>query len=242
MQNYLNPTLRLLKVMITTNLAASVGGVTWAILDYRHERKWSALGFCCGMVCGLVSITPASGYVTPSSSILFGIVGTVACNVSMSFKHLLKIDDAFDVFVIHGIGGITGNLLTAIFAQKSVAAVDGQIIDGGWLDGNWKQMGIQAIDSVVGFGYSFVVTGVILFIINKIPGLALRVDEEIEKSGLDSAEMGFSMYEHIKEALNATTCVRPSGDSTVTLTKEQFRIIEESNTETIDANGSSIRL
>lgn len=212
--------------MITTNMSASVGGITWAILDYRHERKWSALGFCCGMVCGLVAITPASGYVSPSSSILFGIVGAVVCNFSMSFKHLLKIDDAFDVFVIHGLGGIAGNLLTGIFAQKSIAEVDGQIIDGGWLDGNWKQIGIQAIDTLAGFCYAFVVTTIILFIINKIPGLSLRVDKEIEQSGLDKAELGFSMYEHVKEALT-TSCVLANGESTLTLTKEHFKSIED---------------
>lgn len=205
--------------MITTNMSAAVGGITWAILDYRHDRKWSALGFCCGMISGLVAVTPASGYITPSTSILFGCVGALVCNFSMSFKHLLKIDDAFDVFVIHGVGGIAGNLLTGIFADKSVAAVDGQIIDGGWLDGNWKQFGIQALDTFVGFFYSLVVTTIILFVINKIPGLSLRVDKEIEQIGLDKAELGFSMYEHVKEALG-TVCVLPNGDSTLTLTKE----------------------
>lgn len=210
--------------MITTNMSAAVGGITWTILDYRHDKKWSALGFCCGMVSGLVAVTPASGYVTPSSSIVFGFAGAAACNFSMSFKHLLKIDDAFDVFVIHGVGGILGNLLTGIFADKSVAAVDGQIIEGGWLDGNWKQMGIQAIDSVVGFGYAFVVTTIILFVINKIPGLSLRVDSETEEIGLDNAELGFSMYEHVKEALG-TVCVLPTNISTSTLalTKENSK-------------------
>lgn len=204
--------------MITTNLAAAVGGVTWAVLDYRHERKWSALGFCCGMICGLVAVTPASGYITPSSSIAFGFVGALVCNISMSFKHLLKIDDAFDVFVIHGLGGMAGNLLTGIFAQKSVAAVDGQIIEGGWLDSNWKQIGIQALDTFVGGAWAFFMTGIILFIIDKIPGLSLRVDKEIEQVGLDKAELGFSMYEYVNDALD-TKCVLPNGDSTLTITK-----------------------
>lgn len=212
--------------MITTNLAAAVGAVTWAILDYRHERKWSALGFCCGMISGLVAVTPASGYITPSSSIAFGFVGALVCNLSMSFKHLLKIDDAFDVFVIHGLGGIAGNLLTGILAQKSVAAVDGQIIEGGWLDGNWKQIGTQALDTVAGGAWSFFMTAIILFIIDKIPGLSLRVDKEIEQLGLDKTELGFSMYEHVKEALG-TTCVLPNSESTLTITKETFKVSDE---------------
>lgn len=225
--------------MITTNMSAAVGGITWAILDYRHDKKWSALGFCCGMVCGLVAVTPASGYITPSSSIVFGIVGALVCNFSMSFKHFLKIDDAFDVFVIHGVGGVAGNLLTGIFADKSVAAVDGQIIDGGWMNGNWKQIGIQAMDTVAGFFYALIMTTVILFIINKIPGLSLRVDKEIEQSGLDKAELGFSMYEHVKEALGAVCVLPNNGDSTLTLTKEKFKIIEET---TINESISSVRL
>lgn len=208
-------------------MSAAVGGITWTILDYRHDKKWSALGFCCGMVCGLVAVTPASGYITPSSSIFFGIAGASICNFSMSLKHLLKIDDAFDVFVVHGVGGIVGNLLTGIFAKKSVAAVDGQVIEGGWMDGNWKQIGIQALDSFAGFSYSLIVTAVILFIINKIPGLSLRVDEKVEESGLDTAELGFSMYEHVKETLSAV-CVRPNSDSTLTLAKENdFKMIED---------------
>lgn len=229
------------KVMITTNMSAAVGGITWAILDYRHERKWSALGFCCGMISGLVAVTPASGYITPSSSIVFGILGAVTCNFSMHLKHLLKIDDAFDVFVIHGLGGIIGNLLTGIFAQKAVAAVDGQIIEGGWLDGNWKQIGIQALDTVAGAGWAFVMTALILFIIDKIPGLSLRADKEIEKVGLDKAELGFSMYEHVKEALS-TTCILANGGSTLTITESKDNKGSEKTTVNENLSVYSIRL
>ncbi|XP_037032917.1 ammonium transporter 1-like isoform X2 [Bradysia coprophila] len=236
----LAPSLRAVTVMITTNMSAAVGAITWSVMDFRHERKWSALGFCCGMVTGLVAVTPASGYITPTSSILFGIVGAVVCNISMSFKHWLKIDDAFDVFVIHGVGGIAGNLLTGILADKSVAAVDGQIIAGGWIDGNWMQIGIQAMDTVVGFLYAFVMTTVILFVINKIPGLELRVDSEVEKSGLDRAETGFSMYEHVKEAMSTAIALpNLNGNSKLTLTKENTKAIHET---TVDESIFSVRL
>ena len=92
-----------------------------------------------------------------------------------------------------------GNILTGIFAQKSVAAVDGTLIEGGGLDGNWNQVGIQLIDTLAGFGWSFVVTFIILYIINKIPGLHLRADLEAEEKGLDEAELGENMYQHVKE-------------------------------------------
>lgn len=130
----------------------------------------------------------------------------------MCSKHILRVDDTFDVFSCHGIGGIVGNILTGIFAQKSVAAVDGQEIDGGWLDGNWIQVGWQAIDTVAGFGWSFVMTALILFVINKIPGLHIRASPEEEQEGLDKAELGFNMYEHIEEVKgqNALSATVPS--------------------------------
>lgn len=89
-------------------------------------------------------------YVSPSSSLVFGFVGSIVCNFCMNIKTYLKVDDSFDVFCVHGIGGVIGNLLTAIFAQKSVAGVDGTEIEGGWLDGNWKQMWIQVVDTAAG--------------------------------------------------------------------------------------------
>jgi Amt family ammonium transporter len=117
----------------------------------------------------------------------------------MNIKGLLRVDDTFDVFAVHGIGGVVGNLLTGVFAQKSVAGVDGTIIEGGWLDGNWMQVPIQALDTVAGMAWSFVVTWILLFIIDHIPGLHIRASPEEEREGLDRAELGVSMYEHIEE-------------------------------------------
>ncbi|CAG7727475.1 unnamed protein product [Allacma fusca] len=198
----LKPNLRAVVVFITTNMAASIGGVTWAAMDYRKEKKFSAFGFCCGAVCGLVAITPASGYVSPSSSLVFGFLGAVCCNICLSLKRFLPIDDAFDVFCVHGIGGIVGNVLTGIFAQKSVPAVDGTHIEGGWVDGNWKQVGIQLLDTLVGGAWSFIWTLVILFVINKIPGLNLRVPVEVERQGIDRTELGESMYQHLDDIVS----------------------------------------
>lgn len=148
----------------------------------------------------------SSRYVSPSSSLVFGVVGSIICNFCVDLKPLLiriEADDAFDVFCVHGIGGIVGNLLTGVFAQKSIAAVDGSIIEGGWLDGNWKQVGIQAIDTVAGMVWSFVVTVILLYVINKIPGLHLRADPKDENEGLDKAEMGQSVNEYVEEIRSA---------------------------------------
>ncbi|KAF9327509.1 hypothetical protein BGZ91_001434 [Linnemannia elongata] len=196
----LSANLRAAMACVVTNLAASVGGITWVLLDYRHERKLSVLGFCSGAVAGLVAITPGSGFVSPASSVAIGFLGACACNLAVRLKHHLKYDDAFDVFAVHGVGGIVGNLLTGIFAQKWVAALDGAtVIAGGWLDGHWMQIVHQLADSAAGLGWSFTVTYLILFIMNKIPGLNLRAKAINEHRGLDLAELGEMAYGYVNE-------------------------------------------
>ncbi|RIA91694.1 ammonium transporter AmtB-like domain-containing protein [Glomus cerebriforme] len=188
-----------------TNLAAAVGGLTWCLMDYRLEKKLSALSFCSGAVAGLVAITPGSGFVGTPASVAFGFFAGILCNLAVKLKHIFDFDDALDVFAVHGVGGIVGNLLTGIFAQKSIAALDGQVINGGWLDGHWIQLGYQAADSVTGASYSFVVTYLILFIMDKIPGLSLRADPEAEAKGLDETELGELAYYHVDRLVAVNT-------------------------------------
>jgi ammonium transporter, Amt family len=118
----LGSNLRATMACVVTNLAASVGGFTWVMIDYRFERKWSAVGWCSGAIAGLVAITPASGYVPPWSAVIFGVVGAFACNFATKLKFLIGVDDALDIFAVHGIGGIVGNLLTyALPLSKKMA-------------------------------------------------------------------------------------------------------------------------
>ncbi|KAG0039989.1 hypothetical protein BGZ82_005801 [Podila clonocystis] len=194
---------------------ASVGGITWVLLDYRHDRKLSVLGFCSGAVSGLVAITPASGYVSPASSVAIGFLGATACNMAVRLKHYLKYDDAFDVFAVHGVGGLVGNLLTGVFAQASIAALDGvTVIKGGWLDGNWIQVAYQLADSAAGMSWSFTVTYLILVIMNKIPGLALRADPTLEHTGLDLAELGEMAYGHLEKTVDPAVEVGEANSGT----------------------------
>ncbi|KAF7794031.1 hypothetical protein EIP86_005159 [Pleurotus ostreatoroseus] len=201
----LSANLRAVQACIVTNLAASVGGLTWMFWDYRLERKWSAVGFCSGAIAGLVAITPASGFVGSPAALLFGFMAGTLCNFATQLKFLLHYDDCLDIFASHGIGGMIGNVLTALFAQASVAGFDGiTVIDGGWIDHHYIQLGYQIADSMAGFGYSFVMTTIILWIMHYIPGLRMRASEEAEILGIDDAEMGEFAYDYVGIDAGAT--------------------------------------
>ncbi|KAI0470765.1 ammonium transporter [Xylariaceae sp. FL0804] len=191
--------LRAVMACVVTHLAASVGAVTWILLDYRLERKWSVVGFCSGAVAGLVAITPASGFVTPWAAVIFGVVGAIGCNFATKLKFFMGVDEALDIFAVHAIGGIIGNLLTGIFAADYVAHLDGATeIAGGWINHNYVQLGYQIADSVAGFSYSFVMTCLILFLMNLIPGLHLRVSAEDEETGIDDGQLGEFAYDYVE--------------------------------------------
>lgn len=195
----LSANLRAVMAAVVTNLAASVGGVTWCLLDYRLEKKWSAVGFCSGVVAGLVAITPGSGYVPAWAAIAYGVVGGTACNYATKLKFLFGIDDALDIFAVHAIGGLVGNILTAFFAADYIAHLDGfSVIEGGWLNHHWIQLAYQLADSVSGFAYSFGGSCIILFLMNFIPGLGLRASEEAEVLGMDDAEIGEFAYDYVE--------------------------------------------
>jgi Amt family ammonium transporter len=234
----LSANLRAANACIITNLAASVGGLTWMLWDYRLEKKWSTVGFCSGAIAGLVAITPASGFVGAPASVLFGVAGGTVCNFATQLKFLCNYDDALDIFAGHAIGGIVGNLLTGLFAQKSIAGSDGSApILGGWLDHNYKQLGIQAADSASGVAYSFIMTTIILWVMHFIPGLRLRASEEAEIIGIDDAEMGEFAYDYVgleneighnpHEELNALSGGREPDHRAIKQTDESNENLEE---------------
>jgi Amt family ammonium transporter len=198
----LSANLRAAMACVVTNIAAAVGGLTWVAIDYRFEKKFSALGFCSGAVAGLVAITPGSGFVGPGPAVAIGFLGGVFCNIAVHLKHYLKYDDVADVFAVHGVGGYLGSILTGVFAESYIANLDGiTVIEGGWMNHNWVQVGHQFADATAGAAWSFVVTFIILFIMNHIPGLSLRVDSESELKGLDAAEIGEMAYYHVDKVV-----------------------------------------
>ncbi|KAL2890621.1 Ammonium transporter 1 [Ceratocystis lukuohia] len=190
--------LRAIMACFVSNLAAAVGGITWCLLDLRIEKKWSCVGFCSGVVAGLVAITPGAGFVTPWAAVIFGIVGAAVCNFSTKLKFLVGIDDALDVFALHGMGGFIGNVLTGVFADKQMAALDGTEIEGGWVEGNYKQIGWQLAGCAAILGWVFSITCIILFVMNLIPGLSLRVSAEEEEMGLDDGQLGEFAYDYVE--------------------------------------------
>jgi len=193
--------------VLNTNLAAATGGLTWLAMEYRLEKKFSAFAFCSGTVAGLVNITPAAGFVAPWAAFIMAVIGTIACNLFVSFKHVFGFDDALDVFGVHGVGGFVGNLLTGIFASKQIAAIGGVTIEGGWIDGHWVQLGYQLAGSLAAVAWSFCLTIIILFVLDKLPylGLRLTVDEEI--LGADRAQMGDSAYDYIEASVNVNNSI-----------------------------------
>ncbi|KAI2638097.1 ammonium transporter [Xylaria nigripes] len=202
----LSANLRAVMAAMVTNLAACVGGITWCVLDYRLERKWSTVGFCSGVIAGLVAITPGSGFVPAWAAMLFGIFGASLANYATKLKFALRIDDSLDIFAVHAVGGLVGNTLTGFFAADYVAHLDGyQVIKGGWINHHWMQLAYQLAGSTAGGAYSFCGTCIILFVINLIPGLSIRATEEAEILGIDDAEIGEFAYDYVeltREVLN----------------------------------------
>ncbi|KAK5074057.1 hypothetical protein LTS08_008007 [Lithohypha guttulata] len=183
-----NLSLRSVYVVVNTNLAACGGGIGWTLLEYYHSRKFSIIGFCSGIISGLVGITPAAGFVPVYVAALIGFITSICCFYTNRFKYLLSVDEGLDIFAIHGIGGVCGDIMTGFFAASWVPALDGVsggTYAGGWWEGNWKQMGYQLAAASYCASWSFVVSCILLFVINKIPGMHLRVKEEDEIRGLD---------------------------------------------------------
>jgi len=174
---------------VVTNTAAAMAALTWMTVSWLHKGAPSVLGAAAGAVAGLVAITPASGYVDVSASILIGLGAGVFCYTAIQLTKRLKVDDALDVFGVHGIGGAWGALATGIFATVAInsGAKDGLIY------GNPGQLGIQAIAVAASIIYSAVMTFVILKLIDVFVGL--RVPESEEVLGLDASQHREAAYQ-----------------------------------------------
>lgn len=170
---------------LVTNVAAATAGLTWGIISMLKTGKIGAVGVATGAVAGLVAITPAAGAVDAMGALAIGFGAGLICFFAVELIHKTGMDDALDVFAVHGIGGMWGCLATGIFTVSALAGVDGLL--GGDMG---KQLGIQAIGAVGTMAYSGIATFIILFILDKIPGLGLRESEANEDQGLDLSTHG----------------------------------------------------
>ncbi|MDQ2912281.1 MAG: ammonium transporter [Chloroflexota bacterium] len=174
---------------VVTNTAAAMAALTWMTVSWLHKGAPSVLGAAAGAVAGLVAITPASGYVDVSASILIGLGAGIFCYTAIQLTKRLRVDDALDVFGVHGVGGAWGAIATGIFAT---VAVNGAAKDG-LLAGNPGQLGIQAIAVGATILYAAVMTFVILKLIDVFVGL--RVPESEEVLGLDASQHREAAYQ-----------------------------------------------
>jgi Amt family ammonium transporter len=173
--------------LLVTNTAAAAATITWVLASYLHKGKVSVIGAACGAVAGLVAITPASGYVTAGGALVIGLAVGGLCYSMTLLRSRLKIDDALDVFAVHGVGGMWGAVATGIFATTAINAYPGLI------DGNPSQVVTQLVAVGATIAYAVVATFVIVKFVDLV--LGIRVPKAQEEMGLDLAVHGEAAYQ-----------------------------------------------
>ena len=171
--------------MLVTHISAAAGSLAWMSMEWIKHGKPSVLGIVTGMVAGLGTITPASGFVGPGGALVIGFSAGIICYyATQAIKQRWKIDDSLDVFPVHGVGGMLGTLYAGIFASDALGVFSGQ----GYNEGMNMMSQVQV--QLVGIASTFVYTGIVTFILLKLVDkmLVLRIDEESETSGLDLVE------------------------------------------------------
>ena len=179
---------------VITNSATAAAAFTWAMCEWIHRGKPTLVGLASGAVAGLVAVTPASGFVGPLGAIQLGIMAGVGCYFAcVKMKAALGYDDALDVVGVHGIGGTIGAFATGLYCTKMVMGPDG--VDGffiGWGAEGINQLGLQCIGFLATWGYAFVATLAVAFVVKATVGL--RTSEADEDTGLDLALHGEAGY------------------------------------------------
>jgi Amt family ammonium transporter len=176
---------------LNTDVAASFAAVTWLVVGWIHQKRPTFLGLLTGAVAGLATITPASGYVSPTTAVIIGIISGVVCYLAVELKNKLGWDDALDVWGVHGVGGFLGIVLLGIFADKAFnpAGADGLLLGNSSFF--YKQLAATAFSSV----WAFVFTLGMLWLIDKVT--PVKVTKETEEMGLDNGLHGEHAYEDV---------------------------------------------
>ncbi|MBX3191158.1 MAG: ammonium transporter [Labilithrix sp.] len=178
---------------VTTHLGATGGALGWLVVEWKHRGKPTALGVASGLVAGLVAITPAAGFVSPIASLIIGFVAAIVCYGAVLAKYKYGYDDSLDAFGVHGVGGLTGAILTGVFSEKrTFPGVADPVGEAGLLAGNPRQLGVQILACVVSAVYAVAITWLLLKAIDKTVGL--RVSTSDEREGLDTSQHGEEGY------------------------------------------------
>lgn len=178
---------RLQVAVWNTNLAASCGVIGWTMYHYAFKgRRFTVVGACEGVIAGLVGVTPAAGYVSPWGAAAIGFITAIVICLFENVNNWLRIDDGLEVFKLHAIGGMSGAFLTGCFATSYISALDGiPTLASGAIDGNGVQIAKQLAEIAAIFSWSFVCSVIMLLILKYIPGMHLRVTDDVEEIGLD---------------------------------------------------------
>ncbi|HTJ60648.1 MAG TPA: ammonium transporter [Candidatus Saccharimonadales bacterium] len=174
---------------VVTNTAAAMAGLTWLTVSWIHRGRPSVLGMAAGAVAGLVAITPASGFVDVSGSIIIGLGAGVLCYVALQLRPRLRVDDALDVWAVHGIGGTWGAIATGLFATVAINSAGAN----GLFFGNPQQLVTQLVAVGATWMYAAIATFVIVKAIDL--GIGMRVREHEESLGLDRSQHGEIAYQ-----------------------------------------------
>ena len=171
--------------MLVTHISAAAGSLAWMMMEWTKHGKPSVLGIVTGMVAGLGTITPASGFVGPGGALVIGFSAGIICYyATQAIKQRFKIDDSLDVFPVHGVGGMLGTFLAGVFASDALGVFSGQ----GYNEGMdmLSQVSVQMIGIIATATYTAVITYILLKLVDKM--LVLRIDDESEVRGLDLVE------------------------------------------------------
>jgi Amt family ammonium transporter len=180
--------------ILNTSVAASCAAFSWILMEYTITRQATVLGMINGSIAGLISITPAAGYVDPTGAFFIGLISGPVCYYGISLKKYFGIDDALDAFGLHGVAGIYGGFMTGLFAKNYNTT--------GAFYGNGLQLGLQIYGIVVCSGWSVFMTFLILIFVDSVIGLRISVDTE--KTGLDRSFHGEGLYAERSKVVTPT--------------------------------------
>jgi Amt family ammonium transporter len=177
--------------LVATHMSAAAAGIVWSAIEWIKFKRVSMVGLVTGVVAGLATVTPASGYVGPLGGVVLGASGSLVCYFAVELvRHKLKIDDSLDVFAVHGVGGILGTLLVAVLASPALGGA-------GYAPG--MNMGKQFAEQLTGVAavclWSAVASLALIFVVRKLVGL--REGEDVIDEGLDMAAHGEKAYRSI---------------------------------------------